>query len=468
MIKFGTSGFRAILGEDFNKENIQKITQALCKIIKKQKPYKSVVVGFDRRFMSDKVAEWITEVLAGNRIVTKLYTSPIPSPFVMYTVKSEDLDYGLIVTASHNPYQYNGLKIVVKGGADANEELTKELEKIANSNIRVKTLNITDARTNGLILELDNAKEYFKNIQKNVVSKEIKENKLRVLFNAMHGSASDYAEMFAKALKINKFDIVNDSIDPYFEHKLPAPEEECLERFKKEVVRGRYQIGVAVDGDGDRLGVIDENGNYYDNNILMAIAYYYLVKYRDMHGDLVKNTSSSVLLDKLAESLDAKCFEVHTGFKYVSAKMKEVNALLGGESSGGMTMRGYLPCKDSFFSISVILDAMVHFKKPLSVIAQEVKDSCGYISTYVNRQATIKNRKKFAKIMQKKSPNFSYKPKEKHTTDGVKYVFEDGSWALLRFSGTENLLRYAVEFPTEIECERNIKAIENFIKQYGN
>lgn len=467
MIKFGTSGFRAVLGEDFNKENVQKITQALCRIISKQKPKKSVVVGYDRRFMSDKVAEWITEVLAGNKIVTKLYSNAVPSPFVMQAVRGEELDYGLIVTASHNPYQYNGIKIVVKGGADASIELTSEIEKIANGKPKIKALDIDTAKKQGFVLDYDSTKEYFKHLSK-FVSKEIKENKLRVLFNAMHGVTAEYALTFAKTFKINKFDIVNDSIDPYFEYKLPAPEEEFLERFKKEVVRGRYQIGLAVDGDGDRLGVIDENGVYYDNNIIIAIAYYYLIKFRNMHGDLVKNRAGSVLLDKLAESLDQKCFEVPTGFKHVSAKMQEVNALLGGESTGGMSMRNYIPSKDCFFSIAIILDAMVHFKKPLSAIAKEVTESCGYISTYINRQADFKNRKKLSKALQKKTPNFSYKPKEKTTHDGTKYVFEDGSWALLRFSGTENVLRYTVEFPTEIECERNLKAIENFIKQYGN
>lgn len=467
MIKFGTSGFRAIIAEDFNKENVQKIAQALSKIIKKQKSKKPVVVGFDRRFMSDRAAEWITEVLAGNKIVTKLYNKAVPSPFVMYAVKSEDLDYGFIVTASHNPYEYNGIKITTKGGADSNAELTIEIEKIANSGIKIKTLNIEDARSSGLVVDYDNTKEYFKHLSK-FVSKDIKDNKLKVIFNAMHGVTSEYAQIFAKVFKLNKFEVVNDSEDPYFERQLPAPEEEFLEKFKKEVVKGRFHIGVAVDGDGDRLGVVDENGVYYDNNILIAIVYYYLVKYRNLDGDLIKNRAASILLDKLAESLGKHCHEVCTGFKNVSAKMKETNALLGGENTGGMSMRDYIPSKDCFFSIALILDAMVNIKKPLSQIAQEVKDSCGYISTYINNAVKVRNKKKLQKALLKKTPNFSYKPTSKTTFDGTKFIFEDGSWALLRFSGTENVLRYTLEFPTEIECERNLKAIQNFINQYGN
>ena len=147
--------------------------------------------------------------------------------------------------------------------------------------------------------------------------------------------------------------------------------------------------------------------------------------------------------------------------------MSETDALLGGEMSGGMTMRHYIPSKDSFFSISLMLDAMVTIKKPLSEIIQEVKESCGYISTFVAGSVRIVNRKKMQKALNKLSPAFSYKPVSKSKKDGVKFVFEDGSWVLLRFSGTENVLRYYLEFSTEIECERNLKAITNFIAHYG-
>ncbi|MBQ7352187.1 MAG: phosphoglucomutase/phosphomannomutase family protein [Clostridia bacterium] len=466
MIKFGTSGFRGLIGDTFTKENVQRIAQALCKTIKKQKSNKPVVIGFDRRFLSDTYAIWFAEVLWGNKIKTKMYNLPVPSPTVMYTVMAEDLDYGIIITASHNPYDYNGLKITTKGGKDADPECVAEIEKIANTNLKIKTLDLETANKTGLNVEIDNIKDYFKNINK-LVSKTSKENNLKVIFNAMHGVTSDYAHYIDKMFKCKKFTIINDSIDPYFGHQLPSPEDNLLEDFKKEVVKGKYSVGLAVDGDGDRLAVIDETGTFHDNNLLMSVAYYYLVKYKGLKGDIVRNISTSCIIDQLAESLGYKCHEVPVGFKYVSAKMKEVDALLGGESSGGMTIRGYIPSKDSFFSIAIILDAMATLKKPLSAIIKEVKDSCGYISTYINENIKISNKKKMQKALSKKSPNFSYKPKEIIRTDGVKYIFEGGAWVLIRFSGTENALRYTLEFPTEIECERNLKAIENFIKQYG-
>jgi len=467
MIKFGTSGFRAIIAEEFNKENIQKIAQALAKTINSEKSKKPVIIGYDRRFMSDRAAIWFAEVLAGNHITVNLYNYCAPSPAIFYGVKKDDLDYGVVITASHNPYDYNGIKIITKGGVDADNEFVTKLEKLANSNSKIKTLDIEEAKEKGLIVDFDNIKDYIKNINK-FISKENKDNnKLKILFNAMHGACSDYAGYIEKMFKPKLFTLINSNEDPYFEKSLPAPEEEILEDFRKQVVKGKYSVGFAVDGDGDRLAVIDELGNFHNNNVLMAIAYYYLIKYRGLSGDVVKNCASSNILNNLADTFGYKCHETPVGFKYISAKMKEVDALLGGEMSGGMTMRKYTPCKDSFFSIAIILDAMATIKKPFSEIYNEVKESCGYISTYVNDAVKVPNKKKMQRALLKNIPSFSYKPKSKSTKDGVKYVFEDGSWVLMRFSGTENVLRYYMEFSTEIECERNIKAVQNFIAKYG-
>lgn len=466
MIKFGTGGFRAEIADGFTKENIQKTAQAVAKLIKAEKSTHPVIVGFDRRFLSDIAAGWVAEVLAGNNIKVKLFNRPVPTPVVMYGVMADGVDYGITITASHNPYNHNGMKICVKGGADANVETTNKISKIANSNVKVKTISLSTARSKGLIIDYDNTKEYFKNLQ-TFASKNLKENNLKVIFNAMHGACAEYAPYYAKLLKINKFDMVNDSIDPYFEHQSPAPNKESLEDFKKQVIKGRYNVGVAVDADGDRLGVIDEQGEFYNNNIIMAICYYYLIKYCDQKGDIVKNCSTSIILDRLADTFGYKCHEVPVGFKYTSSKMKETDALLGGESSGGLTMRGYTPAKDSFFSITLLLSAMATMKKSLSQIVKKIKEECGYICTTVDGEIQGTNRKKLTKSLLKITPNFSYKPIKTTHEDGTKFWFEGGNWVLIRYSGTENLLRYHMEFSTEIECERNQKAILNYINKYG-
>jgi len=179
MIKFGTSGFRAIIGENFTKENVQKVAQALAKKIKQDKSKQPVVIGYDRRFMSDYFAKWFAEVLAGNNIVCKIYEKAVPTPTVMYTVMKEGYDYGIIMTASHNPYVYNGLKICIKGGKDAQVELTSELEKYVNSCIKIKSIDFETAIKNKLIIMFDNLTDYIKNIEKNI-SKNLKGSQIKI------------------------------------------------------------------------------------------------------------------------------------------------------------------------------------------------------------------------------------------------------------------------------------------------
>lgn len=465
MISFGTSGFRATVGEDFTKESVQKIAQALSKLIKKSKVNKPIVIGYDRRFMSDFYARWVAEVFAGNKIVSKLYNRPVPTPTVMAAVKEGDLDYGITITASHNPYQHNGLKITVSGGKDADIELTTQITKMANSNMKIKSTPYDLAVTNGLIVEYDDMKDYIKNICK-YLSKNIKENNIKLLFNAMHGVTVEPIKLLAKKLNLKKLDIMKENTDVFFEYNVTSPDEKNVEDLKKEVVKGKYTLGIACDGDGDRIAIIDELGTYHDCNTIIALLYYYLVKYRGMEGDIVKTLPTSIILDKLATALGFKCHEVPVGFKWVSAKMKEVDALMGGECTGGLTMRNYTPTKDSMFATALVLDAIATIKKPLSAIVEEVKNCAEYISTYWEGTFKLKSKKRVAKALNKVVPSFPYKPTQIIKTDGTKYVFEDGSFVIMRFSGTEDLLRYTIEFQTEIECERVIKAINTFISTY--
>ena len=464
MIKFGTGGFRAIIGEDFTKANIQKTAQALCEIIRKTKESKPVVIGYDRRFMSDQAAVWFAEVLAANKVKVCLFTHPIPTPAVMLGTMDMDNEFGVMITASHNPYMYNGIKLFTKGGKDADVTFTQRLESIIKRILKVKTISIEEARTQGLVEDYDNIKRYVKNIQR-FVSKDIKNNKLKVLFNPMHGVTNECGEMLLKAFKIKKYDIINANEDPYFEHKLPAPNDATLEDFKKQVVKGKYSVGVACDGDGDRLGIIDELGNYHTANTIMAVIYYYLIKYRGMEGDIVKNLSTSIILDKLADKFGYTCQEVPVGFKWTSAKMAETDALLGGESSGGLTMRDYIPGKDSWFAISLVLDAMANIKKPLSEIVKDVYEFAEYDYHCMETAVKVKHMDRIKNLFAKRNVEFTYAPVAFSSSDGYKFVFEDGSWVLVRASGTEPILRLSMEFPAEEDCVRNMELLKETIEK---
>lgn len=465
MINFGTSGYRAIIADTFTKEIVQKISQALANRIKKEKSKKPIVIGYDRRFMSKEAAVWAAEVFAGNKIATHLYSKPVPSPTVMLTVKEDNLDYGLIITASHNPAHHNGMKIVMNGGRDANVEVTADIEKQANGNLKIKTKSLEECLKSGLIIEIDNISKYIKTIQK-FASNNLKDSDIKILFNPMHGVTGESAKLLAKSYNLKNFDIVNDNEDPYFEHKLPCPAEDNLQEFIKEVKRGKYSIGLACDGDGDRLGVIDEKGTYHSANTILAILYYYLVKYRNLSGDVVKTHATSHILDTLAHNFNFNCHEVPVGFKWVGAKMKETDALIGGESSGGLTVRDYIPSKDSMFAATLILDAMATMKKPLSKIVKEVHDFCNYKSLFVEKGMIIKKKKKLLKSLKKSRPNFDKIPTNiVNLNDGVKYIFDDNSFVTIRMSGTEDLLRYYMEFPNETMCDRVSKDILDYIKK---
>lgn len=464
MIKFGTSGYRGIMGDTFTKEIVQKISQSLANRIKKEKSTKPVVIGYDRRFMGRNAAIWAAEVMAGNNIETKLYTKPVATPQVMFTVMEDDLDYGIMITASHNPHHHNGIKLVTAGGKDAGLDTTQEIEKSANKNIKIKSLDYTDAVKGKIIVDFDNINKYVKKIQK-FASDSLKNSEIKILFNAMHGVTGESASLLAKNYNLKNFVIVNENEDPYFEHKLPCPSEDVLEEFMKEVKKGKYNIGLACDGDGDRLGVIDEKGNYYTANTVLAILYYYLIKYRNFTGDIVRTCATSHILDLLANKFNCNCHEVPVGFKYVGPKMKETNALLGGESSGGLTMRDYIPSKDSMFAVTLILDCLAITKKPLSKIVKEVYTFCGYDSVFVEKGLQIKQKKKLMKALLTSRPNFDKIPTiTNHLSDGVKYVFEDNSFVAIRFSGTEDLLRYYMEFHNITMCERAEKDIIDYIK----
>lgn len=465
MIKFGTNGFKSIIAEDFNKENVQKIAYALVKVIKSEKSKKPIIIGYDNRFISNNASEWLMEVFTAYKITVKLYSSPIPTPMVFAGLNQDELDYGIIVTADNKGYEYNGIQVITRNSHETNKAFTKKIEKIINNNLKIKKLDLNKAKNKGLIQDYDNTKEYFKNISK-VISKESKKNKLKVLFNPMHGTCSDYINTFDKLIKLNKLTVINNNIDPYFEKIATVPEKDNIEDFCKQVIKGKYSLGITVDINGTRLLVVDEKGNIYDNNELMALVYYYLVKYKENTGDIIKNCANTILLDKLAEKLGFNCFETRVGFKYTSQKIKTTNALVGGEMFGGICTRGFEPYNDCFLSIALILDAIITINKPLSTIIEEIKNFSDYNYSYYTSKIEVNNKTKIQKLLKKLTPKFTQKPTSIYVKDGIKYLFKDGSWAYLRFDDYEKTLRYYIEFTSKEETENNNNAILNYIQKY--
>ena len=471
MIKFGTGGFRGVIGDDFNRQNVCIIAQALSKIIKDDSSFLPVVIGYDNRFMSDYFAGWMAEVFAANGVKCYLYTHQVPSPAVMCATRDLQLDYGIIITASHNPFQFSGVKLFLRGGVDADVAFTNRMEqyieKIECEPNTVLKMPLFKAKKEGLVQDFSNINEYVSHIKK-YINPEIRNNNLKILFDNICGVGYVALERLSKEFNIQRFDVLHRNHDAFFAFKLPNPTKETLFSIKDEVIDGNYDYAMATDSDGDRLGILDENGNYVDNNDILASLYYYLVKYKGLKGDVVKNCATSVLLDKLAKNFGYKCHEVDVGFKNISSKMRETNALIGGESSGGLTCRGYLYGKDSSFSASLFMEMRIIMDKPVSQIVEECHNFANYNYCTSEDQMKIPESDRYKMALRYKNPKFNREVKEKQVYgNNIKFIFDNDCWALLRFSGTEPLLRVFVEAESRVECDRIMKILKNFVSSCG-
>lgn len=460
MIKFGTGGFRGVIGDDFNRDNVKLVAQGLCDLIHATAAKPTVVVGYDYRFGSDYFAGWIAETLAANGVKCLLYTEPMPSPAVMTAVRDEGLDYGFMITASHNPYYFNGVKLFVKGGADAGVNVTDALEKAANSVGSVAHVSADEGRKNGLIVDYGNKTEYLQNI-KSFLSPDFKGGSVKILYDNLNGVGARCIEpMFALA-GIKDYRVLNTDHDAFFNFCPPNPTEAAMAHLKPAVVDGGYSFAMATDSDSDRLGILDEKGEYVSSNLILACLYYYLVKYRGMKGDVVKNCATTVLLDRLAERLGYKCHEVDVGFKNISAKMRETDALIGGESSGGLTIRGYISGKDSVFSSMMFTEMVSVMNKPVSEIVREVKEYAGYGLTAVEEELRFDGSEA---VIPAGSPVFDVPPVSVREFNGnIKYVFSRDEWALIRKSGTEPVVRVFAECGSEKSAKNTVNAIRAFL-----
>ncbi len=466
MIEFGTGGFRGIIGDTFTRANITLVAQALANIISDEGSNKPVIIGYDNRFMSDFTATWFAEVLAANNIKSFIYSSSVPTPCVMSATRDLHNDYGVMITASHNPYYFNGIKIFTKNGYDADVAFTNKLELYARKVNCVKTMSSNEAKRNWLIQEYSNINMYLAHI-KTFIDPSIKQNKLKVIYNNMCGVGKVGLIPLSKYYKICKFDVIHSEHDAFFNFNLPNPTHEALieDEFIDRVIEGGYDVGLATDSDGDRLGVIDELGNYVSNNEILASLYYYLIKYRGYEGDIVKNCATSIIVDKVAFKLGFKCHEVDVGFKNITHGMDEFNALLGGESSGGLTARGYLYGKDSCFSSMLFMEMIIKLHKPVSEIINDVKIFADYHHSFLEDFMPLSvDVNKIIERLDKNHPIFSKKIiKYEHYTRNFKYYFDNDSWVLIRLSGTEPAFRIFAELDNEGEALKTISELKKYI-----
>ena len=468
MIRFGTGGWRAIIADGFTKENIRLLTAGLCNMMLQEgHAGREVCLGYDRRFLSKESMYWAAEVLAGYGFHPFVINRSVPTPLVMFTVKQMGLSYGMAITASHNPAIYNGIKIFTAGGRDADQSVTRkiegEVEKLTPAD--VKSIPYAEALKAGIIREGYPFNEYIDSILDLVDVEKIKESRLRIAIDPMYGVSNNSLRTILLTCRCD-VDVIREQHDTLFGGRMPAPSEQAQRMLSLYVTEHRCHLGIATDGDADRLGVVDENGNYLHANVLLVILYYYLLEYRGWTGSCVRNVSTTHLLDRVAKDFGEKCYEVPVGFKHVSGKMAETRAIIGGESSGGMAIRGHIQGKDGIYAAALLVEMLAVTGKSIAEIYNEIQERYGTLFFAEEDFATTPQNKQLMQQLvfaEKKLPEFSGKIGSVSYADGCKVTFEDGSWVICRFSGTEPLLRFAAEGNTDNQARSHIACWKAFL-----
>ena len=450
MIKFGTGGWRAVIADGFTRENIRLVVAGLCKLMELEgHAGKEICVGYDRRFLSKESAHWAAEVLAGYGFPVYVVARSSPTPLIMFTVKQMGIPYGLAVTASHNPAIYNGIKIFTEGGRDADRTVTGKIE----DQIRrlkpedVQSVDYDRAVALGIIREGYPFNDYIDSVLSLVDVEKIKNARLRVAIDPMYGVSQSSLRTILLTCRCD-VDVIHEQHDTLFGGRMPAPSADALKLLSDYVVDNRCSLGIATDGDADRLGVIDEYGNYLHANTILVLLYYYFLEYRGWLGPCVRNNSTTHLLDRVALDFGQECYEVPVGFKYISAKMAQTDAILGGESSGGLAVRGHIQGKDGIYAAALLVEMLAVTGKTVAQLYREITERYGELY-YEEVSVAMTDSKKQSlqrRIFEEgELPDFREPVEKVDYSDGCKVFFADGSWVICRFSGTEPVLRLAAE-----------------------
>lgn len=471
MVTFGTGGWRAIIGDEFTKANIRLLAKAMCRKIKAEGVEETIVIGYDRRFLAKEAMQWAAEVFAAEGIKSLLINKSSPTPLVMFYTMKHDLPYGMMVTASHNPAIYNGIKVFTKGGRDADEKQTANIEgyirelelEIAETPIQI--MEYAKGREKGLIQEIYPLNEYLDNIIDAVDMGAIRKAGLKIALDPMYGVSETSLKTILLTARC-EVQMIHERHDTLFGGKLPSPSAATLRSLQTFVIDEKCDIGLATDGDADRIGVIDDTGRFLHPNDILVLLYYYLVKYKGWSGSVVRNLSTTHMLDKVAESFGQKCYEVPVGFKYISAKMAETDAVIGGESSGGLTVRGHINGKDGVYAAALLVEMIAVTGKKLSEIYRMIEEECGSIHMEErDYKFTHDKKEEMMKILmeERKVPELPYEVERISYMDGCKIYFKNGGWVVTRFSGTEPLLRIFCEMPDKEDAEKVSGIYEEFL-----
>lgn len=453
-IHFGTGGWRAVIGEGFTMRNVRRLSQALANlVIRNDAENKGVLIGYDRRFLSERAAEVAAEVFAGNNIPVILLPEDAPTPLITYATDLAGAALGLAFTASHNPPEWNGLKVFHSDGSLLMTEETNVIAQEANALHATEVAKIERnlAIDAGVIQYRDFTNAYVDAVEAQIDMQAIREAGLRVVMDPMYGVGQATLGIILTEARC-RVTVIHGRRDPLFGGRSPAPDLKALGQLVATIKEGRFDLGLAMDGDADRIAIVDERGEYIHINDVLLLLYYYLHEGRGERGGVVRNLATTHLLDRLAAHFGEQTLETPVGFKHIIAGMQTSNALLGGESSGGLTIRGHILGKDGILAAALMVEMLARSQRRLSAMLEDIYAITGRLYSLEEAVPATSEMKIIIprKLRQTPIANIGpYPVKSISRQDGVKFLLDNDNWLLLRFSGTEPVLRIFTEADTK-------------------
>lgn len=451
-IKFGTSGWRGLIARDFTFENVRLVSQAIADFLNTipSPPSKTVIIGYDTRFLGREFSLAAAEVLAANGLVPLLTDRDAPTPVIAHTIRKRKAIGGINMTASHNPAEYQGLKFSTGNGAPAHPEVTKQIEEnvaklqAADWNFKAAVVGTFECKT------FDPQPDYFKQLRKLIDFETIEKGRLKIAVELMYGTGRGYLDKLLEdaGAKITTF---HNELNPLFGGHHPEPNAEGMAAVSALVRSGKAQLGLGLDGDADRFGIVDKDGTWLTPNQVLALALYHLKKNRGWTGAVVRTVPSSHQVDAVAELLGVKVHETPVGFKYIGALMESEPIIVGGEESGGLSVKGHVPEKDGILACLLMAELVATERKSLGTILKDLEKQTGEFHTDRINIAIRPDTKDalLAKLGSGLDKIGSFKVEKFITTDGFKYLLPNNEWVAFRASGTEPLIRCYIEAKSE-------------------
>lgn len=458
-IHFGTDGWRAVISDSFTFNNLRMVTQAIADALKSESwndglqvkgnpDNRSVVVGFDTRFLSDRYAADVARVLAANGYTVHLAQADAPTPAISFMVRSLSAVAGVMITASHNAPRYNGIKLKAAYGGSALSEQCRRVEVYLNDNEeRARGPNLMDfdqARKAGLIQRFNPLPSYYDHLRKLIDFDAIAENPQRVVVDSMYGSGRGVIKGILQGTGCEVQEIRGE-MNPGFGGVHPEPIARYLGALAGAISTHMGNFGLATDGDADRIGAMDERGNFVDPHKIMALALVHLVEKRGWSGPVVRTVSTTRMIDRLAQRYGLPVYETPVGFNHIADYMLKQDVLIGGEESGGISFKGHIPEGDGVLMGLLVVEILATTGKSLNELVEDLLRQVGP-AYYQRKDLRLKHpvaKDRMKQILLENAPAqiANEKVKEISTIDGVKYLLADDSWLLIRPSGTEPVLR---------------------------